>query len=105
MPNLRRGHGGEALNQQQLSAFVDLLPEGAAFVSADGTVQAVNEAMAARLGVTPEEIIGRDLALRVLRPEELHDSIVQCVERRRNVLRLALAPGGNESEEVVALVS
>ena len=39
LPSVRRGHGGEALNQQQLSAFVDLLPEGAAFVSADGTVQ------------------------------------------------------------------
>jgi CheY-like chemotaxis protein len=93
------------LNPQQLSAFVDLLPEGAAFVSADGTVRAANEAMAARLGVTPEEIVGRDLAQRVLRPEELRDSIAQCVERRRNIIRLALAPGGNESEEVVALVS
>jgi len=93
------------LNQQQLAAFVDLLPEGAAFVSADGSVQAANEAMAVRLGVTPEELVGRDLAQQTARPEELRDSLAQCVERRRNMLRFAPARDASESESIVALVS
>ena len=52
MPSVRlaREYGGDALTQQRLAAFVDLLPEGAAFVSADGIVQAANDAMAARFG-------------------------------------------------------
>jgi PAS domain S-box-containing protein len=92
------------VSEQHLAAFVDLLPEGAAFVAADGIVLAANEAMTARLGVTPEELIGRDLAERVGDPGELRESIVRCVERRQKTIRLAPARGESEPLVVHAAV-
>lgn len=88
------------MNPEQLAAFVDLLPEEAAFVAADGTVVAANEAMSARLGVTPEQLIGSDLAQRIAGPSELRESIAHCVEQRGGTLHLL--PAGSASEPVVA---
>jgi CheY-like chemotaxis protein len=76
------------VDQRQLAAFVDLLPEGAAFVSTNGQVRAANAALADLLGISLEDIVGRDLADGVASAAELRDALARCVERRRAFVQL-----------------
>jgi len=76
------------VDQRYLAAFVDLLPEGAAFLSSDGLVRAANAAFADQLGVRREDILGRELGEVITDAAALRDSIAQCAERGRGAVRL-----------------
>ena len=89
------------MDQRYLAAFVDLLPEGAAFLSSDGLVRAANAAFADQLGVRREDILGCDLGEVITDAAALRDSIAECAERRRGVVRFTAKRGGR-SEPALA---
>lgn len=82
---LRKSEGG-------LRAFVDAIPDPSFLMEADGTLLMVNEAMGKSLGLTPHEIIGRNVY--GLFPAEV-------AERRKAVIDEVIRTGtGSHFEDV-----
>ena len=65
-----RNRAQEALREsgETLRVFINAIPEPAILLDLDGTTLAVNQAMAAALGTTPEGMVGRDAFAQVSRP-------------------------------------
>jgi CheY-like chemotaxis protein len=82
------------VNKRELVTLVDILTEGAAFVSPDGMVAAANRAFAVALGTGLEDIVGKSLGGFAPEATDLCKVIAETIERRPKLLRLSLKPKG-----------
>ena len=82
------------MNKRELVTLVDILTEGAAFISADGMVAAANRSFAVALGTGLEDIVGKSLESFAPEGTDLCKAIAETIERRPKLLRLRLKPKG-----------